>query len=283
MTESTRREYLVKSFAPLRLCAFALILIVITACQPAPTAVPAASLPTVEAKLIATVYISPTPGQAEQQATRLALHPTATEPPAPPAPTATIYVGIFLGQSDSLDDSAPVPAFNVGPAQQIATPPPASGRFSTCPMPPDERFGTTWQTNTEAGGRLGCPAEGAIPYSGTTQIFERGAMYFTPDGAIWAISTGDNGRYWYVPQAPAAEPSNYNAPGGLRVPVFGFGAMWAGVPGVSDALGYARTDEQAATFTIQRFQGGTLLYDNGAGQVFVLVGADDRGTAYGPY
>jgi hypothetical protein len=106
-------------------------------------------------------------------------------------------------------------------------------------------------------------------------------MYWRGDtGEIWAIAPGTSGRFWFVANAPPAEETPITAPEGLRVPTLGFGNVWRGVNGVREALGFARTDEQPASFTLQRFQGGTLLKDGSSGQVFALAG---DGVAYGPY
>ncbi len=172
---------------------------------------------------------------------------------------------------------APTPALN----PELT---PDSGvTFANCPQMPDDRFGTLWRTNADASAALGCPADIAIPYSGTTQVFEHGVMYFTPDGAIWAITPGDpSGQFWYAAHAPDVPDSSILPPDGLRVPIFGFGAFWRGVPGVRDALGFATTDEASITFVVQSFQNGTLLHDGGAGQTFIMTGGSS-GTAYGPY
>jgi hypothetical protein len=111
-------------------------------------------------------------------------------------------------------------------------------------------------------------------------------MYFSPTGEIWAIAPGgaQGGRYWYVVNPTAAAPApDAVPPEGLRLPTLGFGAVWAGVPGVGDALGFARTDETAAALLVQAFEGGALLFDRSAGQVFALVGGQGSGTVYGPY
>ncbi len=109
-------------------------------------------------------------------------------------------------------------------------------------------------------------------------------MLFIPGGEIWAIAPAlPAGRYWYVPLAPPPQAESISAPEGLRVPVLGFGAVWSSIPGVRDALGFARTDESAASVLVQRFLGGALIQDVSVGQTFALLGSGASGAAYGPY
>jgi hypothetical protein len=234
----------------------------------------------VEPKQLATVYMSPTPNTAELDATRLASRPTATDvlPTAPPS--ATPYIGVFLGEAESASgENLPIvnPAlFEDEAGFALPTEPALS-----CPVQSDAIFGENWRTDAAVAQALGCPTDVAIQFEGTFQLFERGVMYWRgADGAIWAIAPGTAGRFWFVANARPAEDTPITAPEGLRVPTLGFGNVWRGVAGVQDALGFARTDEQAAAFTSQPFQGGTLLLDGSSGQVFALVG---DGVAYGPY
>jgi hypothetical protein len=254
-----------------------IILILLAACQPAtPTPEQAAIVPVVQSKLLATVYISPTPDEAEQQATRFADPATPTAPPPTAPPTETPYVGVFLGEA-VLDEGE---IFNPGllttrPPLELPTIPPGL----VCAIPTDPIFGTAWSEDETVVRTLGCALEASDPFIGSLQIFENGVMYFRNSGEIWAIAPGE-GKYWFVPQAPSVSNEDVLAPDGLRVPTMGFGGMWRGVDGVRQALGFARLEEQAAPITLQPFQNGTLLHDGASGQNFVLLG---DGTAYGPY
>ena len=69
-------------------------------------------------------------------------------------------------------------------------------------------------------------------------------------------------------------------PEGLKIPLLGFGAVWFGVDGVRDTLGFARTDEQPVKLAFQRFEGGTLFKDISSDSVFVLL---PDGRAFGPF
>jgi hypothetical protein len=265
----------------LRLCAFALTLFLIAACDAfSSTPTPTDIAPTVISKFIATVHISPTPNDAEQQATQFAQRSTPTAIPITLTPSPTIYIGVFLGEAEELDDGPiPTPALLQRPTDETPT---FNEVLATCPREPDEMFGTLWLTDENATETIGCPASDVIEYAGSTQIFERGVMYFNPDGVVYVVSA-ESGQFWIVNQIPAVEADEISAPEGLRVPTFGFGAVWRSVPGIRETLGFARTDEQTTTFAVQPMQGGILLLDDNAGQVFVLMGNSANGTVYGPF
>lgn len=262
----------------LKISLCASVVLIVSACQN--TAAPTDSAPRAQAKLLATVYISPTPNESEQQATRLAMRPTLTAPAEVQniEPTPTIYVGVFLEPGANPDEEMPI--IDATPVGMF---PDLQSVEVNCENQIDEIFGDTWAQNADARSELGCPIEVLIPFDGTVQVFERGVMYFQPEGAIWAISPGGavGGLYWALPQAPAADQSELiSPPEGLKVPTLGFGAVWRTVPGVRETLGFAQLDEQPAKIAYQRFEGGTLLADTTSGLVFVLVGSS---TAYGPY
>jgi len=244
-------------------------------------------LPTQEtiliSKRLATLEISPTPNAAQVEATQLALQPSLTPQESAAPPSATPYIGVFLGEAEEIARDDPIinPAlFGNTLLDNTATPLPGS----TCVNQPDAIFGTTWQTVPEVRDGLGCPTELLQTFAGSMQLFERGLMYFRPPtGEIWAIvpsTSAGAGRFWYVESAPESEQETLTAPEGLLVPTLGFGAVWQGVPGVRDALGFARLGEQGGELMIQRFEGGMLLLDRPAGEVFALIG---RSEAYGPF
>jgi len=240
------------------------------------TATPVALVPSVMPKLLATVYISPTPNQSEREATREASTAVPTTPPIAPTPQPTAYVGVFLGEAQS-EDTGPV----IDPQLLSNLPVTATSSFDAalCSIPPDGKLGTAWATDVVAVSRLGCPIEYMVSFKGSLQIFERGVMYWRPTGEIWAVAPAEK-RYWYVPIPPPPPPDIVIPPDGLRTPVQAFGAVWSSVPGVRDSIGFAQTDEQQASLATQRFAGGTLLSDASSGQVFILY-ADS--TLAGPY
>jgi hypothetical protein len=236
---------------------------------------------------IATVYASPTPGAEAQRATQFASRPTQDVRIPTLQPSPTVYIGVFLGAEQS-DGGLPV----VDAAQYQGTlaafaPTLEAGAISTvaCTISADPIFGVRWAGDPQLVEALGCPIENVQANIGTTQVFENGAMYFIPSGDIWAlrIAGATGGAYWHVAQAPPEQTWDVPVPEGLRLPSLGFGAVWRAVDGVRQTLGFARAEETAASLSTQRFEGGMLILDSSAGQVFVLIGEADSGTVYGPY
>ena len=271
-------------FPAVTLILWGLLLLLVAACSSANnTQSEAISSPAAQPKILATLFLSPTPNNQESEATRLAVR---SEPPTPlpsrtPAPTP--YIGVFVGESSEISDSGGGfnnPAGFEGGAAAIQ---PTLGG-SGCVYPVDPIFGTNWTTNSPAVADLGCAGEPATPYIGTQQIFEHGVMYWIPSGEIWSVapSGGIDGQFWYVLEAPPDQGWEVPPPEGLRMPIQGFGAVWKAVDGVRQTLGFARTDEQSASLAIQRFDGGALIRDETAGQTFLLIGRES-GSAYGPY
>ncbi|MCA9909574.1 MAG: hypothetical protein KC519_13045 [Anaerolineae bacterium] len=260
-----------------------LVMMIFAACQTAPIATPDPFAGVVEAKLLATVAISPTPDESERQATAAAIALLPTQVRATLIPSQTPYIGVFLGELD--DSAAPQPAPD---SVILVTPVPLTAATVTaqsCAIPPDDRFGTNWRAETAVTAALGCAGEPAATFQGTIQLFENGFMVFIPGGEIWAFAQGvPSGRYWYSAQTPPPAPEDIVAPEGLRVPTLGFGAVWASLPGLRQALGFARTEESSANIIIQRFIGGLLIFDESAGQTFALLGNNQpQGSVYGPY
>jgi hypothetical protein len=258
-------------------------LLLLAGCQPAPTAAPDPYAGVVEIKLLATVPLSPTPGDDARQATQAALVAQPTAARATSIPTPTPYVGIFLGETGG----ALAPGPELQPAR-LATSEPLTAATITaqsCTIAADARFGQRWQTQTALTNALGCAGEPPSSYNnGSYQIFENGLMLFIPSGDIWAIAPGSpTGTFWYVTEAPPAQPEGITPPEGLRIPTLGFGAVWAAVPGVRQALGFARTDETTTGILVQRFIGGELIQDSASGQTFGLVGSGATGVVYGPF
>ncbi|MBA3874402.1 MAG: hypothetical protein H0X30_35180, partial [Anaerolineae bacterium] len=233
--------------------------------------------PAVQPKILATVYVSPTPN-AEQQQALAAANPATPTPLIIPTATVTPYIGVFLGEVDNGEDGGAViaPALLAGATSNI---PVTVALGPACPAQADVAFGTRWAENTEVSNALGCPIEGAANLQGTLQIFERGVMYYSPTGEIWAVSPSQS-HFWYAVNAPPVQQGDIVVPEGMLAPSQGFGAVWRGLPGVQDALGFARSPEQGTKMVTQKFQNGLLLADGGSGQVFVLL---SDGRAMGPY
>ncbi|MBZ0297221.1 MAG: hypothetical protein K8L99_31975, partial [Anaerolineae bacterium] len=145
-----RRLILMMRKIPFYTALFLLLISLLAACDsdqgPAPTL---ASLPVVQAKQLATVYISPTPNDAERQATRVAIVPSVSAPTLTPAPTATVYVGIFL-QPENVEGDIPIvdPTRALFQPEQTVVP-------SRCRFEIAEGFGESWRSNANAVRDLG--------------------------------------------------------------------------------------------------------------------------------
>lgn len=254
-----------------------LLVLLIGACTSSTPAEATFTPPAVQPKILVTVAISPTPNAEQQQALAAANPPTATAVVVPTV-TATPYIGVFLGEVETIGDGGAViaPALLGAPTSSVAA---TSVAGPVCPAQADAMFGTRWAENVEASVALGCPIESGKAYTGTYQLFERGVMYFIPTGEIWAIAPAES-RMWYAPNAPPVQPGDIIVPEGMMAPSLGFGAVWRGLPGVQDSLGFARTGEQGSNLVMQKFQNGSLLADGSSGQVFILL---SDGRAFGPY
>jgi hypothetical protein len=185
---------------------------------------------------------------------------------------------VFLGEVDSGEDGGAIipPALLAGATSNV---PVTLALGPACPAQADVAFGTRWAENTDISNALGCPIEGAANLPGTLQIFERGVMYYSPTGEIWAIAPAQS-HFWYAVNAPPVQQGDIVVPEGMMAPSQGFGAVWRGLPGVQDALGFAKAAEQGTKLVTQKFQNGLLLADGGSGQTFVLL---SNGQAMGPY
>lgn len=256
-----------------------LLLVLLAACE---SVVPAeVALPNSAAKQLATVYISPTPNPAQVQATETALAGFVTPSPTPEIlATPTVYVGVFLEPGPDVD-ALPLVNATLAAAGSLVV---ATERPSRCQVPIDAAFGENWRTNLELERQLGCAVEVMNPFDGTVQLFERGIMFFQPNGPVWAVASSGSigGPYWSLAQQlpGVSEVDQVTPPPGLYAPLLGFGSVWYGVDGVRDALGYARTEEQETRISYQRFEGGTLIADVGNGVVYVLL---NNNRAFGPY
>ena len=247
------------------------LLVALAACSPTTAVTPTAPAVAQGGKLLATVFFTPTPNAAEQQATRLAASPTpAIVTTLTPSPT--VYVGVFLGSSAA---NEPFIDSSIGYADITPTRPPRR-----CALAPDPVVGDRWQNEPLVVNGLGCPIEGLIPFTGTRQNFQEGVIYGHPSGMLWAIELGEPGNYWFVEVPPESPEVDVNAPPGLLVPSGSFGAFWRSQPDIQQGLGFARLSVGEAALGYQRFEGGTLFLEADTGQVFALM---PDGAAYGPY
>jgi hypothetical protein len=225
---------------------------------------------------LVTVALSPTPDAIQQTATHGAITPTAPPPTATTVPSATPYIGIFIGEAAAAD-----------PSVVISTPLLAesgSNARTRCGVPIMADFLPIWDAETRVAERLGCPIQTDYTFLGEVQLFEHGVMYRQPGiGAIFAIrypEVGDLGRYFYAENPPPFTTEGITAPAGMLVPDDALGSAWMAVAGLRDALGYAITDMQPNQIAVQRFNNGTALVDRSSGQAFALI---TDGLFYGPY
>lgn len=251
-----------------------MLLGILTACTGDPTP---ASTPVVIVKPLATLVLSPTPDAFQRTATMSAITPTLAPATPTPSPTPTAYVGVFIGQADTVlgfqSFTEPLLAPN---ASQEPTP-----DNRRCLTPIDERLLNIWQTNRAVSRALGCPIQESYGFFGKLQIFDKGVMYLQPDiQAVWAVlpSLGV-GRYEYLENPPDFSGS-LSIPRDRLAPSGKFLGMWATVETLDERLGYALTPEQDVALGIQRFDGGTFLIDGASGQAFALI-AD--GTVLGAF
>lgn len=247
-----------------------------SACAPqeAPTPTPAAAL-----RLLATAFYSPTPNEAEREATRQAASP----PPAPTIPTvepsATPYVGVFIGRAERENNLVAITEPLFGGSRPGAAPTVNPAR---CGIPIDAAYVDAWRTQPNVNERLGCPIQAAFGFFGEVQLFENGLMYRRPETReIWAIlSTGRSGRHWAIEAPQSASTAGLQAPRGLVVPGGDFGSLWLGVDGLRALIGWALAEPIRIPMGMQRFESGTMLLDASGEQIYALV-AD--GTLYGPF
>lgn len=254
-----------------------LLAMLLAACEPAPAVITATGEPV---RLLATVYISPTPDAAQREATRLAQAPSATLPPTRAPLTPTPYVGVFIGEADVSAGGVIPFAFDLPPVDPTQ-PPVVLSR--NCPVALDAFFVDMLNALPTTAQAMGCPIQQLFGFDAQVQVFERGVIYrHNITGELWAIAPGGQtgGNYWYVAAAPLPGPVLTAPPQGLRVPQDDIGALWSGLPEVSRALGFANTAVENGQVQIQRFDGGSLLRDALTGTIFVLF-AD--GTAQGPF
>jgi len=260
----------------------AITLSLVAACNSSTETTPTATAPVLIRRL-ATIGPTRTPDATEWQATQLAIYATPTYLPPTLTPTATPYIGAFLGEVEIGDNWGSA----INPLDVVVLPTRAApqGIPMICSQQPDTiAFGTAWMEESYTAGELRCPIQTSYSFNGRAQVFEHGVMYHNPDtGEVWAIfpeTPSENGRYWYVDHFPSMSTQGIEIPPGLYVPTGALGAVWASDPDLREVLGYAITREQSALIHAQRFEGGTLLLDAAAGQVFVLLVTGEARGAY---
>lgn len=264
-----------------RFFCLALIAVFISACtgqtDTTPTAVSIA-------KALVTVAVSPTPDAQEAAATRSAITPTTVPPTATVIPTATPYVGVFIGAAEQPESRVDITAPLFGPSADTVAAQSTADPARCLIAPIDAPYVTAWRANAVVSQRMGCPIQGGFGFFGEIQIFETGLMVRYPElNAVYAMRPSEsitNGVYDYLENPPDISTIGIQPPQGLIVPGDIFGDMWVGVEGLREEMGFARTEAQEAPIGLQRFENGTFLQDVSSGQVYALV---VDGTLMGPY
>ncbi len=226
-------------------------------------------------RILATVYISPTPNADQRQQTQIAGVPSATVAPPTLTPQPTAYVGVFIGEVQERPELLGSPVFD-----QFRQPTSVAG---DCDITVGEQYVNALSSSETLRSRMGCPIQIAFGFFGAVQIFERGVMYQRLETReVWAIIPGGTGigRYWYVEVPPPVTVEGISPPTGLRLPEADFASVWAGIDGVRTAMGFAQTPLQNVDLGQQRFDGGTLFLDQNVQEVFGLMA---NGDVYGPF
>ncbi len=202
----------------------------------------------------------------------------------PPTLTAVAYaaqtlVAIGVGLTPSPSVSTPLP----GVPQLATLPPPLT--TTTCTVPPPAGLASAFAADPTLTQAVGCP-QGSV-YTTTTAIesFEHGSLIYVQGSpsAIYALTL--DGRFrrfddtWVAGVDP--ETGGETPPLGLLEPKRGFGKIWRGNFDVRAALGWAVTEEQGASSSVQIFERGRAVFLPQRGESYLLI--DDPGGASGAW
>jgi len=238
----------------------------------------ATATPPAIAKVLATVFISPTPNPEQAAATRQASSPTPLPPTLTIIPSETPYIGIYVGDAPRDEGFAVItePLFGDDvPVDPTANP-------EVCSIPIDSPYVTAWGTNSIVNRRLGCPIQVGFGFFGEAQLFDTGVMYHRPEtGEIWAV-LADPGRseFFYLENPGEASTTGIEVPLGQQLPRGIFASMWLGVQNLRNRMGFPQTEVQEVAMGLQRFENGTFLLDATSEQLYALI---VDGTVYGPF
>lgn len=252
--------------------ALALLVLVLTGCgAEAPAVPPDAPVLTGLDRLpkqLATIEMTATPSPVlvgmPQPGAALS---SATPAPPRPTPTLTPYVGIFLGRPTSesgealADDIPTLAPFVVGPMGGPGVVGGLAGEAVDCPVAPAGVFVAIYAANAALQERLGCPVGIGGVEQMAAQPFERGTLYWRPNGQIYALA--NSGQLWQVTDTwheglPPDDPA-FSAPAGLVQPIRGFGLVWRTNTAIRDALGWGTQSEALISGFWQDFERGAVL------------------------
>lgn len=228
--------------------------------------------------------------------------PTATLPPAtdtpspvPPTPTAT--------RSPEPTETLPVEPTDTPPLTETSLPPSptVTATSTTTPtptptVPPSafpvpEPLAAVWAAVGGAEGRLGEPvAEAVLDRWTADQFFEGGVTFWRNNESaatnqIYALfygggSDATRGDEWLAFEDEWHEGlPTYSCPqaeaNGDLGPVRGFGKVWCENVGVRDGLGQPLVAERGASAGWQDFEGGSILWIDRVGYIYVLFDDGD--------
>lgn len=257
-----------------------LMSLVLAACTSQAPEAPTPTPPAV-ARVLATVFISPTPNAQQAEATRQASSPTVPPPSPTVDPTETPYIGIFVGeaQRDTGIQSFTEPVFGVADAPSA---PEATANTAACAISIDTPYAQAWAENSVVSRRMGCPIQAGFGFFGTVQIFENGVMYRRPENnTIWAIlPQAQQGDYFVLEDPPELSTVGILPDAGFQLPTGAFADMWLAVEGLRGAIGFAQTASDDVAMGLQRYENGTFLFDATSEQVYALI---VDGTVHGPF
>jgi hypothetical protein len=205
----------------------------------------------------------------------------------PPTLTAVAYAAqTLIAISAGLTSMPPTAAAVIPGTPGLATLPPPMN--VTCTVPPPGGLGSAFAGDPSLTQAIGCP-QGAV-FSTTTAIesFERGSMIYAASSSggaatIYVLTLDGRFRRFTDTWVSGVDPENggETPPLGLLEPKRGFGKVWRGNLDVRGALGWAVTEEQGASSSVQNFDRGRAIFLPQRGESYLLI--DDPGGATGSW
>ncbi len=176
-------------------------------------------------------------------------------------------------------------------AGQSVTPPPApDGAIPAtyppvnCPVPPPGGLADAFAADPSLAPLVGCPQGSLINPVTAVQAFEHGSMiYVAGSPSLIYVLTLDGRFMVYQDTWTSGEPETggETPPLGLIEPKRGFGKVWRDHLDVRGSLGWAVTDEQGATGSVQPFDRGRAIFLPQRGLSYLLT--DDPGGVSGSW
>lgn len=262
-----------------RLALFLFPAMLLVACGNATQPTPVLGVVSTPGKVLATVYLSPTPVPSPQAPAEPTLTPAPTRPlPTLPAQQPTLPIGTV----------GPLQELESDDAQATGTP----GAVGNCATSPPEPFAGPWQSNPAAQEELGCPIGLPQQRLAAYQPFEHGFMIWVEaEDSIYvlantAVQQGQATDTWwkledtFVESDPTRDDSLV-APPGLIQPERGFGKVWRANGFVREAVGWANAPEQGYDALWLNFERGWMLTSPSTEPVFAFVPSGDSGANTG--